>query len=232
MSNISGNTCSVVTILPLGVDCYSVNATTPVSNDGAIYLTITGGSTPYNITWDNELKTNNIYNLYPGSYTVTIVDYYGDYSATTTCEVGSDSFYLDYFQSCSASTFAYFTGLTESQLNLGGVYKFENTQGCWTYSGKTLYTGQTYTGDVLSVYYETCEDCNPQTVTPYYPITLCLYSTSCQLEVNTYISWRIRVAEGNIPLLNKYFPLLSSTKFTWADLFNIKLDMLHLFLHM
>jgi len=178
MSNISGNTCSVVTILPLGVDCYSVNATTPVSNDGAIYLTITGGSTPYNITWDNELKTNNIYNLYPGSYTVTIVDYYGDYSATTTCEVGSDSFYLDYFQSCSASTFAYFTGLTESQLILGGVYKFENTQGCWTYSGKTLYTGQTYTGDVLSVYYETCEDCDPQTVTPYYPITLCLYSTS------------------------------------------------------
>lgn len=178
MSNISGNTCSIVTILPLGVECYSVNSSTPTSTDGAIYLTITGGTPPYNISWDNQLTTPNLYNLGVGSYTATITDYYGDYSATTSCVVESNSFYLDYFVNCDSGNLAYFTGLTQNQLLSGGVYQFETTSGCWTYSGKSLYTGQTYTGDVLSVYFQTCEECNPSASTPYYPTTLCLYSTN------------------------------------------------------
>jgi hypothetical protein len=178
MSTIVLNECGVVTILPMGVECNVSNASTNTSKDGAIYLTITGGSVPYDISWSNGAKSQNIYNLTASAYTATIVDYYGDYSATTTCVVESDSFDLDYFANCYSGELKYFTGLTQNQLLLGGVYKFETTTGCWTYSGKTTYSGQSYTGDVLSVYYETCEDCDPPITYPYYPEQLCLYSTS------------------------------------------------------
>jgi len=178
MSNISGNTCSIVTILPLGVECYSIDASAPTSNDGTIFLTITGGSTPYNITWSNGLKTSNIYNLYPGSYTATVVDFYGDYSATTTCVIESESFNVNYFVDCDDDTPIYITGLTNT-LESGSVYKFQNNDSCWTYSGQTLWTGQTLTGTtIIAGPYDTCLDCNPTGSTPYYPETLCLYSTS------------------------------------------------------
>jgi len=55
MSTIIYNDCGVTTILPMGVNCYSVNSTTPDTNDGRIYLTITGGSAPYSITWSKGL---------------------------------------------------------------------------------------------------------------------------------------------------------------------------------
>lgn len=178
MSTIVLNECGVVTILPMGVECNVTNASTNTSKDGAIYLTITGGSVPYDVSWSNGAKSQNIYNLSASAYTATIVDRYGDYTATTTCTVESDSFDLDYFANCYSGELNYFTGLTQNQLILGGVYKFETTPGCWTYSGKTTYSGQTYTGDVLSIYYETCEDCDPPIEYPYYPEQLCLYSTS------------------------------------------------------
>lgn len=178
MSNISGNTCSIVTILPLGVECYSVNAESLTSMDGAIYLTITGGSTPYNITWSNELKTKNIYNLAPGSYTATVVDYYGDYSATTTCVIDSNTFNVDYFVNCDDDSQLFITGLT-STVTEGLVYKFQNNDGCWEYSGQTLWTGQTLTGNtVVAGPYDSCVECNPPVTPPYYPTILCLYSTS------------------------------------------------------
>lgn len=179
MSEISGNTCGVVTILPMGVECYSVNATSPISNDGAVYLTITGGSTPYNIEWTNGSKTNNIYNLKPGQYSVNVVDYYGDYSATTTCTVGSDTFYVKYFSLCTGGTTLFLTGLTENNYTEGKVYKFTNNVGCWTYSGETLWSGQTLTGDTqFSGPFDTCLECDPPIIIPEYPTNICLYSTS------------------------------------------------------
>lgn len=186
MSTLVINECGVVTILPMGVNCNVENASTPISNDGVIYLTVTGGSTPYDITWSNGLKTKNLYNLYPGEYTATVVDYYGDYTATTTCLVESDSFYMDYFANCFNGELNYFTGLTQNQLILGGVYKFETTPGCWTYSGKTLYSGQTFTGDVLSEFFNTCEECDPPIVLPFYPIDLCLYSTNGTFDARPF----------------------------------------------
>jgi hypothetical protein len=180
MSTIIYNDCGVTTILPMGVNCYSVNSTTPDSNDGRIYLTITGGSAPYSITWSNGLKDQNIKNLIPGEYTATVVDYYGDYSATTTCLIESDTFYMDYFQNCFTLGYIYLTGLTSSDYTPGLVYKFTNNLGCFTYSGQTLSTGQTITGDTLSSGpYDTCLECDPPPAPlPYYPTELCLYTDS------------------------------------------------------
>ena len=138
MSTIIYNDCGVTTILPLGVECYSVNASTPDSNDGRIYLTITGGSSPYSITWSNASKDQNIKNLIPGEYTATVVDYYGDYTATTVCTIESTQFYVDLFADCANEYNLYLTGLTTTFVE-GGIYKFTTSDstlnlGCFTYS--------------------------------------------------------------------------------------------------
>jgi hypothetical protein len=53
MAIISGNSCSVVTIFPMGVNCVTVPTSTTTSNDGSMTLIITGGTAPYTIFWSN-----------------------------------------------------------------------------------------------------------------------------------------------------------------------------------
>ena len=104
MSQLSGNSCSIITLLPLGVECESINASTPISANGLISIFITGGTPPYTTTWSNGSQGSYIFNLLPGSYTATTTDYYKDFTATTVCTVGSSSFYLDKFENCSNSS--------------------------------------------------------------------------------------------------------------------------------
>ena len=184
MSTIIYNDCGVTTILPLGVECYSVNASTPDSNDGRIYLTITGGSSPYSITWSNASKDQNIKNLIPGEYTATVVDYYGDYTATTVCTVESTQFYVDLFADCANEYNLYLTGLTTTFVE-GGIYKFTTSDstlnlGCFTYSGKTLNGDNFLSTAVLTEGpFDTCDECDPPPAPlPYYPTDLCLYTDS------------------------------------------------------
>lgn len=187
MSTIVINECGVITILPMGVSCNVENSSTPDTNDGVIYLTVTGGSTPYDVTWSNGLKTKNLYNLYPGEYTATVVDYYGDYTATTTCTVESDTFYVDYFANCFSEDLIFLTGLTETNYVEGSIYKFQTNQGCWIYSGTTLWSGQTLSTDVqTSGPYDTCDECDPPVVLPYYPEQLCLYSTNGAFDARPF----------------------------------------------
>ena len=184
MSTIIYNDCGVTTILPLGVECYSVNASTPDSNDGRIYLTITGGSSPYSITWSNASKDQNIKNLIPGEYTATVVDYYGDYTATTVCTIESTQFYVDLFADCANEYNLYLTGLTTTFVE-GGIYKFTTSDstlnlGCFTYSGKTLNGDNFLSTAVLTEGpFDTCDECDPPPAPlPYYPTDLCLYTDS------------------------------------------------------
>lgn len=177
MSTIIYNDCGVTTILPLGVVCYSINSSTPDSNDGRIYLTITGGSTPYSITWSNGLKDQNIKNLIPGEYVATVVDFYGDYSATTVCTVEPTQFYVDLFADCANEYNLYLTGLTGTY-DEGGVYKFTTNLGCFIYSGKTLNGDNFLSTDIVTEGpFATCDECDPPPPDlPYYPTNLCLYT--------------------------------------------------------
>jgi hypothetical protein len=89
MAELSGNTCSIITILPMGVSCITTNATNYNSNDGTMTLQISGGTSPYTIYWSNgSQNTISLFNVTPGTYTATVVDFYGDYTASTTCTVG------------------------------------------------------------------------------------------------------------------------------------------------
>ena len=81
------NNCDVITLFPLGVECYGTNPSSSTSFDGRLYLRITGGTAPYNITWQGGQKTPYLFNLGGGDYTVTVIDYYGDFTATTTCSM-------------------------------------------------------------------------------------------------------------------------------------------------
>ena len=79
------NECLPIVIFPLGVACQVTNPSGPNTSDGTATLIITGGTPPYNITWGNGNSTSVINNLSAGSYPATIVDYYGDFTANTTC---------------------------------------------------------------------------------------------------------------------------------------------------
>jgi len=204
MAELSGNSCNIITILPLGLECDSINASTPTSTNGLIALYITGGTSPYKVTWDNGSQGTLLTNLTPGEYTATVVDYYGDFTATTTCNVGYDSFYLEQFENCedSATTVYYLADLV-NPLSGGSIYQLTTQIGCWINSGTTLYTGQTYINSfpvVSSGPFTGCTECLPiPTPPPVYPTNLCLQYTSSnnitQIDfssgdtINGYPSW-------------------------------------------
>lgn len=176
MSVLLKNECGVQTILPMGLECVVVDATTPNSLDGTIYLNITGGSTPYSVTWNNGSNSQNLYSISAGTYTATVVDYYGDYTATTTCTVDTTQFYVDFFEDCGGEYNLYLTGLTDSYLE-GSVYKMSANTGCWIYSGKTLNGSNSLSFDnITQGPYETCDECDPPIIPPYFPEMLCLFT--------------------------------------------------------
>lgn len=79
------NECLPITIFPLGIACQTTNPSGPTASDGSIVLVVTGGTPPYNVTWENGNSSLAIDHLSVGSYPVTVVDYYGDFTATTAC---------------------------------------------------------------------------------------------------------------------------------------------------
>lgn len=81
------NECEPITIYPLGAECFVTDVTKFGMSNGSIFLTVTGGTPPYFIVWNNGNIGPYINNLSVGTYTATVVDYYGDFSSTTTCTV-------------------------------------------------------------------------------------------------------------------------------------------------
>lgn len=83
------NECGVITIFPMGLECVSIDPTTENPSSGILSINITGGTSPYSVYW--ELPDGGIYygrtlyNKSEGEYKVTVIDKYGDYTATTIC---------------------------------------------------------------------------------------------------------------------------------------------------
>lgn len=195
MADLSGNSCNIITILPLGIDCDVINASTPDASNGYMAILITGGTPPYITTWSNGANTTYLTNLSPGNYTATVVDYYGDFSATTTCTVGYDSYYLEQFEDCTnVGQYIYYLADTTSLFIPNQVYKLTTQTGCWESLGTTLYTGQTHYNSVAissSGPYATCLICQPPTPTPVYyngPLCLTKFTFPSTYEQTTFYS--------------------------------------------
>ncbi len=81
------NECGIITILPMIVECTTSNPSTYEASDGEVSVKITGGTPPYTTTWTNGPISPAFGGLPIGSYTATTVDYWGDYTATTVCDL-------------------------------------------------------------------------------------------------------------------------------------------------
>ena len=223
MSNITANTCNIVTILPLGVVCNPTDAYLPNTPNGSIQLNISGGTPPYTTSWSNGQQGNNITNLLPGVYTATTTDYawpvsgnnVPDYTAVTLCEVGFQFFDLDVFENCSSSgEYLYYLSQYPSIFTSGKVYTLSGQSGCWLSSGTTTYTNQTYFNnfaEITSGPFDNCVSCLPTpTPTPELPQYICLSTNTGTFQqftfesgatINGYPSW-VASSEGYIMYFN------------------------------
>lgn len=82
------NNCDTFTLFDMGVQCNILRMpSSSDSYDGILSLNITGGTSPYSIFWANGQRTRTLANIGAGYYPVTVVDYYGDYTANTVCSI-------------------------------------------------------------------------------------------------------------------------------------------------
>ena len=86
------NECDVVTLFDMGVQCYPIAVpTSQTANDGILSVQVTGGTAPYSFYWEGGQRIQTLVGVPQGSYEVTVVDYYGDYTATTVCDLFAPS---------------------------------------------------------------------------------------------------------------------------------------------
>jgi hypothetical protein len=86
------NECDVFTLFDMGVNCNPISIpTNQFSNDGVLSLNVTGGTAPYSYYWEGGQRTRTLVGVPQGSYEVLVVDYYGDYSSTTICNLFAPS---------------------------------------------------------------------------------------------------------------------------------------------
>jgi|11BtaG_2_1085332.scaffolds.fasta_scaffold00051_3 hypothetical protein len=181
MAGLTGNQCTIITIIPMEVECNVTNASTPTASDGSAIVQVFGGTPPYSITWNNGQQGNTLTNLLPGTYSATVVDYFGDYVVTTECVVESASQVVYQFNSCPgfATQTIYVSGSTYAPPF--PLFKptiiFNEILGCYDFIGPVNSSGLEVSGLTISNSYTNCTVCNPPTPTPPTQDTLCLTGT-------------------------------------------------------
>lgn len=167
MGLLSGNSCNIITLFPMTVQCSVVNAYSPSTSDGSIFLFITGGTPPYSVTWTNGSQNQNLTSVGVGQYTATVTDYYGDFTATTTCTVGSTSVLVEEFFNCTdPSNKLYYLANLSFPYPSGDTFTLSSQEGCWVSNGQKLFSGQNYfnySATTTSGPFEDCAECLPQT---------------------------------------------------------------------
>jgi hypothetical protein len=212
---VSVNTCSPITILPLGIDCVTLAAPTQNYLYGSLSVNITGGTAPYGIFWKSPNGVtsygNNIINVPPGNYVVTVVDYWGDLTATTTCsltytnECEFNGSVVDYTPELPSQNFSYYNVQITGGTSLGGYSIYYDIIGNANYA-TNLTTGLPASGitltqlndniginvevpdstTVIILYNELCDTYQEFPVTPNIPINDCLCISIQETNTNTY----------------------------------------------
>jgi hypothetical protein len=88
------NECDVITIFPMEVECIVIQPSNDKTFDGSAALAITGGTPPYIIFWEAGSFAPALTNLGIGTYSATVTDYYGDFTANTTCVLTAETLTL------------------------------------------------------------------------------------------------------------------------------------------
>ena len=82
------NDCEVFTLFDMGLECYTIQSpSSPTSYDGELRINVTGGTAPYSYFWKGGQRSPVLFGIPEGQYEVTVVDYYGDYTANTICNL-------------------------------------------------------------------------------------------------------------------------------------------------
>lgn len=79
--------CTIITLFPMGLICNVIDPSTSTSSDGILSVNVTGGTPPYSFTWSSGATQQTIVGVGVGTYDVTVVDFYGDFTATTSCSL-------------------------------------------------------------------------------------------------------------------------------------------------
>jgi len=101
MTDSSGNstidTIEIIEPDPISIAGTVTNASSGTATDGAIDITVTGGTPGYSYMWSNTMTTEDITNLSIGTYTVTVTDTNGcQDSASFVVDTGSVVFAVTY----------------------------------------------------------------------------------------------------------------------------------------
>jgi hypothetical protein len=82
------NECDTFTLFDMGIQCYPLAIpTSSTSKDGVLSILVTGGTSPYSYYWADGQRTQTLVGVSQKNYEVTVVDFYGDYTATTVCSL-------------------------------------------------------------------------------------------------------------------------------------------------
>lgn len=178
MAGLTGNQCTIITIIPMEVECNVTNASSPRASDGSAVVQVFGGTPPYSITWTNGQQGNTLTNLSPGTYIANVVDYFGDYTQKTTCVVGSSTETVYKFITCPgfSSRTVYVSGATYEPPfpNFKPTIIFNEIPGCYEFIGPVSSAGLEVSGLTINSSYSNCTICNPPTPTPPTQDPLCL----------------------------------------------------------
>jgi len=86
-----GDECKIITILDFAISCSGTNPTNYSSLDGSLTAIVSGGTAPYYYLWrapnGGYYNSQTITNLPSGDYTLTVYDYFRDFSGTTICTI-------------------------------------------------------------------------------------------------------------------------------------------------
>lgn len=105
--------------------------------DGAVNLTVSGGTTPYTFAWSNSAATEDLTNIAGGTYTVTVTGANGC-SATTTATVPSNTIAFSVNGVTAANT--------SCDINNGGVNVTVSPAGSYTYTWSNTATTEDLNG--------------------------------------------------------------------------------------
>jgi hypothetical protein len=82
------NNCDVITIFDMGISCNVIQQpSSSISSDGILSVNVTGGTSPYSYFWNGVGGEQTQYGITQGNYDITVIDYYGDYTASTICSL-------------------------------------------------------------------------------------------------------------------------------------------------